>query len=262
MSNVLTRVDKGVATVTLNRPDVLNALSPGMAQDLHHALVGVMEDENARCVVLRGAGNGFMAGGDVGWFKGKLPDLAAGRTDELNPIFEHVHGIVQTLRDMPVPVVGMLHGAVAGFGVSLAAACDLTVAADDSRFTLAYCHIGTSPDGGSTYILPRLVGFRKAMELALLGDRFGAPEALDWGLINRVVPAAELEGAVDEWVGRLTAGPRFAYQRTRALLYASLEQTFDQQVRAEERAFKQCAQTADFAEGVSAFVEKRKPRFG
>lgn len=262
MSNVLTEIDKGVATVTLNRPDVLNALSPDMARDLHHALVGVMEDEDARCVVLRGAGSGFMAGGDVAWFKRALPDLEAGRVDELNPIFEHVHGIVQTLRDIPAPVVGVLHGAVAGFGVSLAAACDLSIAAEDTRFTLAYCHIGTSPDGGATYILPRVVGFKKAMELALLGDYFSAGEALEWGLVNRVVPADELESAAGEWLRRLSAGPRFAYRRTKALLYASLDETFTRQIRAEEEAFKQCAQTADFSEGVTAFVEKRRPRFG
>ncbi len=262
MSNVTTQIDKGVANVTLNRPDVLNALDPDMARDLHHALVGVMEDEDARCVVLRGAGDGFMAGGDVAWFKRALPDLEAGRVDELNPIFEHVHGIVQTLRDMPVPVVGVLHGAVAGFGVSLAAACDLSIAAEDTRFTLAYCHIGTSPDGGSTYVLPRIIGFKKAMELALLGDRFGAREALAWGLINKAVPAEELDSAADEWIRRLAAGPRFAYARTKALLYASLDETFTRQVKAEEAAFKQCAQTADFAEGVTAFVEKRKARFG
>lgn len=262
MSIVLTQIDKGVATVTLNRPEVLNALSPDMARDLHHALVGVMEDEEARCVVLRGAGNGFMAGGDIGYFKNALPAIDAGRVDELDPIFEHVHGIVQTLRDIPVPVVAVLHGAVAGFGVSLAAACDLSIAADDTQFTLAYCHIGASPDGGSTYVLPRVVGFKKAMELALLGERFDARQALEWGLLNRVAPAGELESAADEWVRRLATGPRFAYGRTKALLYRSLDNTFTKQVRAEEESFKQCARTADFAEGVTAFMEKRRAKFG
>lgn len=262
MSNVLTTIDKGVATVTLNRPDVLNALNPDMARDLHHALVGVMEDENVRCAVLRGAGRGFMAGGDVGYFRDALPDLEAGRVDELNPIFEHVHGIVQALRDIPVPVVGVLHGAVAGFGVSLAAACDLSIAADDCRFTLAYCHLATSPDGGSTYILPRVVGFKKAMEMALLGEPFGAREALEWGLVNKVVPADELDDAADQWVQRLASGPRFAYGRTKVLLYESLDNTFTRQVEAEEESFKRCARTADFAEGITAFMEKRKAKFG
>jgi len=261
MSNVLTDIDKGVATITLNRPDVLNALSPDMARDLHHALIGVMEDENVRCVVLRGAGGGFMAGGDIGYFHGVLPEVRAGRVGELDPIFEHVHGIVQTLRDMPVPAVGVLHGAVAGFGVSLAMACDLSIAADDAVFTLAYCHIGASPDGGSTYMLPRVVGLKKAVELALLGDRFGAREALDWGLVNRVAPADGLDDAAAEWVERLAAGPRFAYGRTKELLYQALERSFEEQIKAEEQTFKHCAQGDEFAEGVTAFVEKRKPKF-
>lgn len=262
MSNVLTEIDKGVATVTLNRPDVLNALSPDMAHDLHNSLVEVSRDDAVRCVVLKGAGNGFMAGGDVGFFKGALPDLEKGKFDELDSIFEHVHGIVSALRKMPVPVVGALHGAVAGFGVSLAAACDLAVAAEETRFTLAYCHIGTSPDGGITYVLPRIVGLKKAMELTLLGDRFDAGDALALGLVNKVVPAAGLELAVGEWVERIKAGPRFAFGKTKALLYNSLDTAFDAQVESEEAFFKECAQTPDFAEGVTAFVEKRKAKFG
>lgn len=262
MNNILTEINEGVASVTLNRPDVLNSLSPAMATDLHHALVGISKDDNVRCVVLAGAGEGFMAGGDIGYFKSVLPDIDAGRVEELDPIFEHVHGIVAALRDMPVPVIGRLHGAVAGFGVSLAAACDLAVAAEDSRFTLAYCHLGTSPDGASTYLLPRIVGFKKAMELALLGDRFDAQEALAMGLVNKVVPGAELHDAVIAWTRRFVAGPRFAYGRTKALLYRSLQNTFDRQVKLEEAAFKECARTADFAEGVTAFVEKRRVKFG
>jgi len=262
MTNVLTQIDKSVATITLNRPDVLNALSPDMARDLHHALIGVSKDETVKCVVLRGAGPGFMAGGDIRFFKDALPDLAADRVDELDPIFEHVHGIVTALRAAPVPVIAVLHGAVAGFGVSLAAACDLGVAADDTRFTLAYCHLGASPDGGSTYMLPRLAGLKKAMELALFGDYFSAGEAMAMGLINKVVPAAELEAAVSAWSERLRAGPACAHEQTKSLLYRSLDNGFDAQLEAEEKAFKQCARTADFAEGVTAFVDKRRPKFG
>lgn len=262
MSNVLTEIKQGVATITLNRPDVLNALSPDMARDLHGSLSEVSRDDTVRCVVLKGAGNGFMAGGDVGFFKRALPELQAGKSDGVDPIFEHVHGIVTALRTMPVPVVGALHGAVAGFGVSLAAACDLAVAAAETQFTLAYCHIGTSPDGGVTYVLPRIVGLKKAMELALLGDRFDADEALAMGLVNKVVPAAGLKLAVGEWVERIKAGPRFAYGKTKALLYSSLDSAFDEQVEKEEISFKECTRTLDFAEGVTAFVEKRKAKFG
>lgn len=261
MSDVEIQIDRNVARVTLNRPEVLNALSPDMARDLHHALLGLKEDEQVKCVLLRGAGRGFMAGGDIAYFERILPRLESGDLDGLDPIFEHVHGIVQTLRDMPAPVLAALHGAVAGFGVSLAAACDLGIAADDARFTLAYRHLGTSPDGGATHILPRVVGFKKAMELALLGERFSAAEALQWGLVNKVVAAAELETAVADWVGKLAAGPRYAQGRTKRLLYAALDSDFTRQVGAEERSFKACAQTADFAAGVRAFLDKRPARF-
>ena len=261
MSTVLIQVEGAVATVTLNRPEVLNALSPDMARDLHFGLAGIANDQNVKCVVIRGAGDGFMAGGDIGFFERALPDLADGNVDLLDPILEHVHGIVEAMRSIPVPVIGALHGAVAGFGVSLAAACDLSIAAEGTRFTLAYCHIGTSPDGGSSYILPRVVGVRKAMELALLGDRFDARAAQDLGLVNKVVPAGELGTALEDWIRRFVAGPRFAYGRTKSLLYSSLDNRFSTQIELEERAFKECAQTRDFAEGVTAFVEKRKARF-
>lgn len=261
MTGVVTEIDDGVATVALNRPEVLNALDPEMARNLHDALTSVADDEDVRCVVLRGAGDGFMAGGDIGYFKRSLPALEAGEVHELDSIFEHVHGIVAALRTMPAPVVGALHGAVAGFGVSLAAACDLAVAAEDTRFTLAYCRIATTPDGGSSYILPRVIGFRKAMELALLGDPFDARDALALGLVNRVVPAEQLESAVREWADRFRRGPRLAYARTRALLYGSLDNSFEAQIELEERSFKECARTADFAEGVTAFIEKRRPKF-
>jgi 2-(1,2-epoxy-1,2-dihydrophenyl)acetyl-CoA isomerase len=262
MSSVLTNIENGVATVILNRPDVLNALDPEMARELHGRLEDVAADDSVRCVVLKGAGTGFMAGGDIGFFKSALTEFGAGRFDGIDPIFEHVHGIIAALRSMPVPVVGALHGAVAGFGVSLAAACDLAVAAEETRFTLAYCHIGTSPDGGITYVLPRIVGLKKAMELTLLGDRFDAQDALAMGLVNKVVPAAGLELAVTDWVQRIMVGPRLAYGKTKALLYHSLESGFDAQVELEETSFKECARTRDFAEGVSAFIEKRKAKFG
>lgn len=262
MSNVLTDIDSGQATVTLNRPDMLNALSPEMAHDLHHALLGISNDDSVRCVVLKGAGRGFMAGGDIGFFKDALPALQAGRTKELDPIFEHVHAIIEALRRMPAPVIGALHGAVAGFGVSLAAACDLALAAEETRFTLAYCRIGASPDGGSSYMLPRLVGIKKAMEFALLGNQFDAREALAVGLVNRVVPENEMTAALGQWVRHLKSGPRFAYAKTKALLYSSLDNSFEEQVRLEESSFKECARTDDFAEGVIAFTEKRGAKFG
>jgi 2-(1,2-epoxy-1,2-dihydrophenyl)acetyl-CoA isomerase len=157
--------------------------------------------------------------------------------------------------------VAQVHGAVAGFGMSLLMACDLAVAADDSYYTLAYILIGTSPDGGSTYGLPRIVGMKKAMEIALLGDRFDAATAERLGFVNRVVPAAELAGAARTLAQRLAAGPALAYAGTKRLLQQSLNSTLETQLQAEAESFARCASGPDFKEGVMAFVEKRKPNF-
>ena len=140
-------------------------------------------------------------------------------------------------------------------------ACDMVLAAEDAFFTLAYCHLGTAPDGGSTYALPRTVGLKRAFEIALLGDRFDARTALDAGLINRVVAQTDLQAETDKLAERLASGPATAYAQTKALLNASLHRSLEDQLQAEKQAFADCAVTEDFAEGVAAFSEKRPPRF-
>jgi 2-(1,2-epoxy-1,2-dihydrophenyl)acetyl-CoA isomerase len=163
---------------------------------------------------------------------------------------------------MDKPVIAVVHGAVAGFGLSLMLACDFALAADNAYFTMAYCHIGLSPDGGATWSLPRLVGLRKATELALLGERFDARTAATLGLVNRVVPLAELNREAELLAARLAAGPAAALARTKALLQSSFDHSLDQQLGAEKRAFAACAAEPDFAEGLAAFAEKRQARFG
>ncbi len=259
---VIMRVEQGVGELTLNRPAVLNALNPEMARALHQAVLAVEDDEDVQCVVLRGAGEHFMSGGDVGFFRDSLDEFKHHSSEALADIFEDVHGTIRAIRRMDKPVVASARGAIAGFGVSLLAACDLAVVADDAVLTLAYCHIGVSPDGGSTYFLPRMIGAKRAMELALLGDRFDAVEAKTIGLINRVVTVDELEEVTQQLTQRLATGPALAYANTKALLNASLRTDLDAQLDSEQACFTECVVTEDFAEGVNAFCEKRRPHFG
>jgi len=260
--NILLARQAGIATVTLNRPKTLNALDQQLADALADALAGLERDPGIRVVVLRGAGSAFMAGGDVRAFH----EAARRGPDEIRAVVETLipaaHRSVQTLQRMPQPVIASVGGAVAGFGLSLMLATDLVLAAEGTRFNLAYLRIGTSPDGGATYALPRLVGLHKAMEIALLSDFLDAAEAERLGLVNRVVPKDQLEATTRELAERLTRGPAYAYARTKALLRGSLSHTLETHLQREQESFINCSTTADFAEGVAAFVEKRDAKFG
>jgi 2-(1,2-epoxy-1,2-dihydrophenyl)acetyl-CoA isomerase len=260
---VMLSVADGIATITLNRPAALNALNAEMVSGLADAVTAAGADDAVRVVVITGAGGHFMAGGDIKWFKDQIdaePDKAVIER-EFEAFIHPVHEVIKAMRAMPKPIVAAIRGACAGFGVSLAAACDLAVAADDAFFTLAYCHIGVSPDGGSTYALPRAVGMKRAFEIALLGDRFDAAAAKEAGLINQAVPVAAFDGTVKKLAGRLAKGPTHVYGNTKALLNGSLDASLADQLNAEAKSFAECAARPDFAEGVRAFVEKRPPSF-
>jgi 2-(1,2-epoxy-1,2-dihydrophenyl)acetyl-CoA isomerase len=255
--SILYSVAEGVATITLNRPQVLNALDARMIVELRAACERAEHDATARAVVLRGAGPAFLAGGDVAFFRANLarmPALVREGGAELN------HAIL-ALRRASKPVLASVHGAVAGAGLSLAVAADLAIAAEGTKFTMAYSRLGTSPDGGATHFLPRLLGARRALELMLLSDTFDAQTALRLGLVNWVTGAEQLGSETEAIARRLALGPTQAFGEIKRLVNESSDQTLAAQLEIEIDAFARCAGTRDFAEGVAAFIEKRKPVF-
>ena len=261
-STLLVERNGAVATLTLNRPEALNTLDFTLMDALIDAAADVAADDSLRVVVLRGAGRHFMAGGDLRTFAGELAKPPKQRDADFRRVIGRLHSAIENFHRMPHPVVGQVHGAVAGFGLSLMNACDLVVAADDAYFASAYRNIALTPDGGGSWTLPRIVGTRRAMEIMLLGERFDARRALEMGLVNRLVPAAELERAVAAVVESLATGPVMAIRNAKRLLRESLGRTLSEQLDAEAVSFGACSGTDDFAEGIAAFLEKRPAMFG
>jgi 2-(1,2-epoxy-1,2-dihydrophenyl)acetyl-CoA isomerase len=259
---VLLDIADGVATLTLNRPEALNALSEEMMADFAEGVRVLEQRQDFGVVVIAGAGEHFMAGGDLKDFSLHLHRSPEARLAVFRAMIErHINPSVEILQRLPQPVIARVRGACAGFGLSLMLGCDLAVAADNAKFTTAYSAIALSGDGGASYFLPRIVGRRKAAELLLLADRFDAAEAQRLGLINRVVPVADLDAEVARLVARLNGGPRHAYAEIKRLLADSHDCRLETQLQSEAEAFARCAATGDFAEGVTAFLDKRKPGF-
>ena len=261
-NTVLLRVEDGVATLTLNRPEVLNALSVEMMLDLAEAVGRLKDDPSVAVVVVEGAGAHFMAGGDLNDFARHLEQSPAARLSTFRAMIEeHVNPAVATLQGMHQPVIAKVRGACAGFGLSLMLGCDLAVAADDAFFTTAYASIGLPADGGMTHFLPRMLGRRRALELLLLAERFDAAKAMAMGLVTQVVGPDALDTAVGGLAQRLCAGPRHAFGEVKRLVNASFDAPLADQLQREAEAFARCSATQDFAEGVGAFLGKRPARF-
>ena len=254
-SSLLVSRDGDIVRLQFNRPEVLNALDRASAQSFAHACRDIASDHSVRAVIVSGAGRAFMAGGD-------LAELRADPTGAAIALIGPMHEAIVLLAEMRAPVIASLHGAVAGAGLSLALACDFAIAAEGTRFTLAYVNIGASCDLSGSWSLPRLVGLRKALEIALLGEHFDAAEALRLGLVNRVVAEAELEAQTLALAQRLARGPAQSIAQLKRLMRISFEHDLRGQLDAERAAFLSCASTADFAEGVDAFIARRAPRFG
>lgn len=259
--HVLTEVRDGIGSIVFNRPDALNALSPEMTDGFIEATGRFERDPAVRCVVIRGAGDHFMAGGDIKGFQKSLSEDRAGHVAKLEMRVVKVHQAIYHLRRMAKPVLASVQGAAAGFGLSVVLASDLAIAAEDSVFTLAYRHIGLSADGGATYFLPRIVGERRALEIALLGERFTAQHALEIGILNRMVPRADLTEETAALARRLADGPTVALGKAKQLIRCSLDNSWDEQSHREAEGLAAAAATEDHLEGVAAFVEKRRPVF-
>ena len=261
-STILLDVTDGVATLTLNRPAALNALSFEMMGALAEATSKLAHRDDLRVVVIKGAGEHFMAGGDVKWFREQQALPAEDCRQSLASLIEGVQAAVLIFRQMDKPVIAAVHGAVAGFGLSLMMAADLVLASEKAYFTLAYSNIALSPDGGATWSLARHVGLKRAMEIALLGERFDASRAYQLGLVNRLLAPEQLASEVQQLARRLACGPGLALARTKALLNQSFDHSLEAQLLAEQCCFADCAAHPDFAEGLAAFFEKRRPVYG
>ena len=243
-----------IATLRFNRPASMNALDVPTALALRDAVRAIAQDAGVRAVLLQGSGRAFVAGGDLAALRA---DPVQGAQDLLGPLNE----TLLLLQGLNAPVIAQVHGAAAGAGLSLMLMCDFVLAAEGTKFNLAYINLGTSCDVGASWALPRLVGLRQALEIALLGEGFDAAEALRLGLINRVLPAAELDAAAQALAQRIASGPTVAYGQMRRLLRDSLTRDLPAQLQAEAQAFLACAKTPDFSEGVAAFLAKRPAQF-
>lgn len=246
-----------VATITLNRPEAYNALDLQLGRELFHAALEVDEDPGVRCVVITGAGKAFCAGGDVKDFVDNLRRIGI----LVKELTTYLHGAVSRLTRSAKPVIMAVNGVAAGGGLSLALSGDIVVAAESARFTMAYARIAATPDGSSSYFLPRLVGLRRALELYLTNRVLSAREALEWGLVTRVVPDAELWSAVDSLARELAAGPTLAIGAAKRLFHQSTWESLETQMELEAQAIAASGHTEDFRAGVTAFANKTVPTF-
>ena len=255
MPNLLVERRDGVVTLTLNRPDKMNAITSEMWGELRDVFDDVATRADDRVLVITGAGRGFCGGADL---------VDAGMPQTSGYRLEHMRGVGRSaaaLRAIPKPTIAKVNGAAAGAGLNLALGCDLVIASDAARFSEIFVKRGLSIDYGGSWLLPRLIGLHKAKELAFFADVIDAREGERLGIVNRIVPAEQLDGFVDEWAMRLAAGPPIALSMTKTMLNTGLATSMDQALEDEARAQSVNFATADVAEAMAAFVQKREPNF-
>lgn len=253
---ILLSKEEQIATLTLNRPDAANGINPTLASELAEAALICDNDPTIRCVVLTGKGRFFCAGGDL---------KAVGTVDNpkmvLKGMADNLHKATSLFARMDKPVIVAVNGIAAGAGFSIAVAGDFVIAAESAKFSMAYTAAGLSPDGSSTYYLPRLIGIRRTMDLMMTNRRLTAQEAMDWNLINQVVADAELQNATIALAKKLASGPVDAFGVVKKLLLCSFDNSLETQMELEGRSISERADSANGREGISAFLEKRKPNF-
>ena len=250
-------LEDGIARLTFNRPERLNSFTTAMHAEVRAALDEV-ESGAARVLVITGAGRGFCAGQDLG---DRAVSPGGDPVDLGESIEKHYAPLVLRLRALPMPVIAAVNGVAAGAGANIALACDLVLAARSASFVQAFAKIGLVPDSGGTWLLPRLVGTSRALGLALLGDKLSAAQAAEWGLIWRCIDDAEFVAETDALAHQLAAAPTLALARTKQAIWGSATRTFAQQLDVERDMQRELGSTADYAEGVSAFAQKRAPGF-
>jgi 2-(1,2-epoxy-1,2-dihydrophenyl)acetyl-CoA isomerase len=246
-----------IGTLTLNRPDAYNSLNMVLGRELFSASLELDEDPDVRCIVITGSGRAFCAGGDVKDFVDNLGRIGA----HIKELTTYLHGAVSRLCRSDKPVIVAVNGIAAGGGFSFALCGDLVVAAESAKFTMAYSKIAATPDGSSSYFLPRLIGLRRAMELYFTNRVLTAREALDWGLVTKVVPDGELKSAVAALAGELAQGPTKAFGSAKRLLHQSTWESLETQMELEAQGIAACGHTEDFRAGVTAFADKKAPTF-
>jgi len=254
----------GVATLTLNRPEARNALTPGLFLEMERVLLEVEKDDAVRAVVLTGAGRSFSAGADlkpVSKEERRRSEAPSFPGDAGGDILERGNRCILRLRELAKPVLGSINGDAVGIGCSLALATDLRIASDAARFGVVFSRIGLAPDGGASHLLRELVGTAKALELLFTGDLIDAGEALRLGLVNRVVPPDDLADATRDLAERLARGPTLAYGAAKAAVHASADLPFEALLDFEARNQRVVSRSDDVKEGIRSFLERRKPEF-
>jgi 2-(1,2-epoxy-1,2-dihydrophenyl)acetyl-CoA isomerase len=250
-------MDGAVARLELSRPDAAHAIDMQMARELMQAAIGLEGDARVRAVLIASSGRMFSAGGDLAHFRSKGDALPA----ELREMTTYLHAAVSRFARLPAPVIAAVNGAVAGAGIGLICAADLVLAGASARFTLAYTRVGLTPDGSTTFFLPRLLGARRALELMLTNRTLSAAEALDWGLVNEVVADDQLGERAAALARSLADGPTAAFAGVKRLLQTSPQESLEAQLEHESRAISDAARSADAREGMNAFFEKRPAKF-